>query len=72
MVPASSSGSKSKQTRTDLLNSLLALLLRLQEHTVAILADIESMFMQIAVKQDQSALCFLWSKNTFIIFDFWA
>ena len=30
------------------------------------LADIESMFMQIAIK-DQSALCFLWSKSNFII-----
>ena len=38
-------------TGPDLLNSLLGILLRFREHPVAILADIESMFMQIAVKQ---------------------
>ena len=55
-------------TGPDLLNSLLGILLRFREHPVAILADIESMFMQIAVKQeDQSALRFLWSKNDFIM-----
>ena len=55
-------------TGPDLLNSLLGILLRFREHPVAILADIESMFMQIAVKQeDQSALRFFWSKNNFIM-----
>ena len=55
-------------TGPDLLNSLLGILLGFREHPVAILADIESMFMQIAVKQeDQSALRFLWSKNNFIM-----
>ena len=54
-------------TGPDLLNSLLGILLRFREHQVAILADIESMFMQIAVKQDQSALRFLVSKNNFIM-----
>ena len=55
-------------TRPDLLKSLLGILIRFREHPVAILADIESMFMQIAVKQeDQSALRFLWSKNNCIM-----
>ena len=55
-------------TGPDLLNSLLGILLRFREHPIAILADIESMFTQIAVKQeDQSALRFLWSKNNFIV-----
>ena len=55
-------------TGPDLLNSLLGTLLRFCEHPVAILADIESIFMQIAFKQeDQSALRFLWSKNNFIM-----
>ena len=55
-------------TGPDHLNSLLGILLRFREHPVAILADFESMFMQIAVKkEDQSALCFLWSKNYFIM-----
>ena len=55
-------------TGPHLLNRLLGTLLRFREHPVAILADFESMFMQIAVKQeDQSALRFLWSKNNFIM-----
>ena len=55
-------------TGPDLLNSLLGIPLSFRKHPVAIPADIESMFMQIAVKQeDQSALRFLWSKNKFIM-----
>ena len=55
-------------TGPDLLNSLLGILLSFREHPVAILADIESMFMQTAVKQEnQSALRFLWPKNNFIM-----
>ena len=55
-------------TGPDLLNSLLGILLRFRENPVAILADIESMFMQIVVKQeDQSAFRFLWSKNNLIM-----
>ena len=54
-------------TGPDLLNSLLGILLGFREHPVAIFADIKSMFMQIAVKQDQSALRLLWSKNNFIM-----
>ena len=53
-------------TGPHLLNSLLGLLLRFREHAVAILADIESIFMQSAVKQkDQLVLRFFWSKKQF-------
>ena len=55
-------------TGPDLLDSLLGILLRFRDHPVAIFADIENMFMQIAVKQeDQSAIRFLWSENNFIM-----
>ena len=54
-------------TGLDLLNSLLGKLLRFREHPVAILADIESIFMQIAVKQEDQSALFLWSKNNFIM-----
>ena len=38
--------------------------MRFREHPVAVLADIEGMFMQIAIHQiDQSALRFLWLAN---------
>ena len=48
-------------TGPDLLNNLLGVLMRFREHPVAVLADIEGMFMQIAIHQfDQSALRFLW------------
>ena len=48
-------------TGPDLLNNLDAVLLRFREHPVAVLSDIEGMFMQIAVRQeDQSALRFFW------------
>ena len=48
-------------TVPDLLNKLLGVLMRFREHPVAVLADIEGMFMQIAIHQlDQSALQFLW------------
>ena len=48
-------------TGLDLLNNLLGVLMRFREHPVAVLADIEGMFMQIAIHQiDQSALRFLW------------
>ena len=48
-------------TGPDLLNNLVGVLLRFREHPVAVLSDIEGMFMQIAVRQeDQSALRFLW------------
>ena len=49
-------------TGPDLLNNLVGVLLRFREHPVAaVLSDIEGMFMQIAVRQEnQSAFCFLW------------
>ena len=48
-------------TGPDILNYLLCVLMRFREHPVAVLADIEGMFMQIAIHQiDQSALRFLW------------
>ena len=48
-------------TGPDLLNNLVGVLLRFREHPVAVLSDIEGMFMQITVRQeDQSTLCFLW------------
>ena len=46
-------------TGPDLLNSLLGVLMRFRENSIAVLADIEGMFMQIAINQtDQSALRF--------------
>ena len=36
-------------TGPDLLNNLLGVLMRFREHPVAVLADIEGMFMQIAI-----------------------
>ena len=48
-------------TGTDPLNNLFGVLMRFREHLIAVLADIEGMFMQIAIHQvDQSALRFLW------------
>ena len=44
-------------TGPHILNNLLVVLMRFREHPVAVLADIEGMFMQIAIHQiDQSAL----------------
>ena len=49
-------------TGPDLLNSLIGILVRFREKPIAILADIEGMFMQIGIRnEDQSALRFLWS-----------
>ena len=48
-------------TGSDLLNSLLGVLMRFREDQIAVLADFEGMFTQIAIRQtDQSALRFLW------------
>ena len=48
-------------TGPDLLNILDSVLLRFREHPVAVLLDIEWMFMQIAVRpEEQAALRFLW------------
>ena len=47
-------------TGHDLLNNLIGVPLRFREHPAAVLSDIEGMFMQIAVRQeDKSALRFL-------------
>ena len=51
-------------TGPDLLNSLLGVLMRFRANQIAVLADIEGMFMQIAINQtDQSALRFLWKND---------
>ena len=50
----------------DHLNNLVGLLLRFRQDPLAVMADIEAMFMQICIrKEDQSCLRFLWpSKNS--------
>ena len=51
----------------DLLNNLVEILLRFRENPVAILSDIEGMFMQIARRQeDQSVLRFLWPNEEIV------
>ena len=48
-------------TGPELLNSLLGVLMRFRENRIAVLADIEGMFMQTAINQtDKSDLRFLW------------
>ena len=54
-------------TGPDLLNDLVGILLRLRGNPVAILSDIEGMFMQIAIRhEDQSALRFLWPNEEIV------
>ena len=54
-------------TGPDLLNNLVGILLRFRENPVAILSDIEGMFMQIAIRhEDQSALRFLWPNEEMV------
>ena len=54
-------------TGPDLLTDLLELILRFREHAIGVLADIEGMFMQIAIRpEDQSALRFLWLEDDFV------
>ena len=54
-------------TVPDLLNNLVGILLRFHENPVAILSDIEGMFMQIALTyEDQSALRFLWPNEEMV------
>ena len=49
-------------TEPDLLNSLIGILVRFRKKPIAIFADIEGMFMQIGIRnEDQFALRFLWS-----------
>ena len=48
----------------DLLNSLVGILMRFRQELVAVSADIEAMFNQVAVpKEDQLVLRFLWRKK---------
>ena len=54
-------------TGPDLLTDLLELILRFREHAIGVLADIEGMFIQIAIRpEDQSALRFLWLEDDFV------
>ena len=54
-------------TGPDLLANLVGLLLRFREQPVGVLADIEGMFMQIAIRHDdQAALRFLWQDNDLV------
>ena len=49
-------------TATDLLNSLVGVLLRFQDHKIALVGDLEAMFSQVRVKpSDRDALRFLWA-----------
>ena len=51
-------------TGPDLLCNLHGLLLRFRQYKVAVTADIEAMFMQVGIREeDQDALRFLWSDN---------
>ena len=54
-------------TGPDLLANLLEIILRFRKHPVGVLADIEGMFMQVAIREeDQSALRFLWLEDGII------
>ena len=51
-------------TGPDLLCNIHGLLLRFRQYEVAVTADIEAMFMQVVIREeDQDALRFLWSDN---------
>ena len=51
-------------TGPDLLANLLEIILRFLKHPVGVLADIEGLFMQVAIREeDQSALRFLWIED---------
>ena len=53
---------------SDLLANLLELILCFREHAAGVLADIEGVFMQIAIRsEDQSALRFLWMSDNFVL-----
>ena len=55
---------KSLLTGPDLLQSLLHVLFRFREHSYAVSADIEGMFMQVGVpSEDQRSLRFLWRED---------
>ena len=49
---------------SDLLQSLMGIIFRYREHTIALLADIEAIFVQIAVPNDDNrCLRFLWRED---------
>ena len=51
----------------DPINNLIGILLRFRQKPIAVMADIEAMFMQIAIiSEDQSCLRFLWSTDQII------
>ena len=59
------SGQKTSVERTAL--NYVELILRFCDHAIGVLADFESMFMQIAIrKDDQSALRFVWLEDNLI------
>ena len=48
----------------DLLNSLVSILMHFRQESIAIPADIEAMFKQVAVpEEDQSVLHFVWRRT---------
>ena len=52
-------------TGPDLLNNLVGILTRFRSEKIALLADVESMFHQVRVKEeDQSSLRFLWRSHS--------
>ena len=56
----------SLKTGPDLLNSLIGALLRLRSRRIAIIADVEEMFYQVAVNmKDADSLRFLWTDDIF-------
>ena len=51
-------------TGPDLLNNLVGVLLRFRNHPIAIVADIEAMFMQVRItEEDRDAVRFLWQDD---------
>ena len=51
-------------TGPDILNNLLGILIRFRQHPIAITADVEAMFLQVEVtEEDQRVLRFLWRED---------
>ena len=57
---AGTSRNENLLTGPDLLKQIPGVLLRFRQQPVALIADIEQMFLQVAVREDQPALRFLW------------